>query len=198
MSTPPLAQAALVHDDRRGTWAMLLFIVSEATLFGMLFFAYFYLGRNEPRWPVDDPPKLMLALIMLGILLVSSLVLVLAEKRLEAGRERDARRATAATFVLGVAFLVLQWLEYRDHLKRLTPTTDAYGSIFYTITTFHGAHLVLGLTMLGYVLALPKLEPVAASPHRPLHNASLYWHFVDAIWLCVVLVLYVLPRVHRG
>jgi cytochrome c oxidase subunit III len=188
----------LPWDNRRGTASMVLFIVTEAMLFVAMFFAYFYLGRGQPHWPMDEPPKLLLAFLMLGVLVTSSIVLQWGEHVSRRGREGAARVTIIVTILLGLVFLGLQFLEYRDHMKRLLPTTDAYGSIFYTITSIHGAHVVLGLTMLGYVLVLPKLEPTEKPPDRPLHNASLYWHFVDGVWLIIVALLYVLPNVHRA
>jgi cytochrome c oxidase subunit III len=188
----------LPWDNRRGTASMVLFIVTEAMLFVAMFFAYFYMGRAQPHWPMDEPPKLLLALLMLGVLLASSVILQWGEHVSRRGREGAARIAIAITVALGLVFLGLQYLEYRDHLKRLLPTTDAYGSIFYTITSIHGAHVVLGVTMLCYVLVLPKLEPTAKPPHRPLHNASLYWHFVDGVWVFIVALLYVLPNLHQN
>lgn len=186
-----------VIDDRRGTWGMLLFIATEATLFLILFFSYYYLAHlSRGPWP-PEPPKLTLALIMLGVLLISSGVLHWGELAEKAGRKAAARLAIAATVILGLGFLTLQVFEYRDHLKTLKPTTDAYGSIFYTITSFHAAHLILGLLMLCYVFALPEIGPNRKPPHRALHNAGLYWHFVDLIWLIVVLLLYVVPNIRR-
>jgi cytochrome c oxidase subunit I len=184
----------LPEDDRRGTGAMLLFITTEALLFVTLFFSYYYLGRDEPRWPLDDPPKLTLAFIMLAVLLASSALLHWGERGLRQGRRGRARGAVFGTVALGLVFLVLQGLEYRDHLKSLLPTTDAYGSIFYTITSFHALHLLGGLLMLAYVGFLPRREPVDRPPHRPLHNASLYWHFVDLVWVIIVALLYVTPH----
>jgi len=176
---------------------MVMFIATEATLFLMLFFAYYYLGHvSRGPWPAE-PPKLTLALIMLGVLATSSVVLHAGERAERAGHPGRARGAVAVTVALGLGFLVLQVLEYRDHLRTLTPTTDAYGSIFYTITSFHGAHLAFGLLMLLYVLLLPELGPGRKPPHRALHNASLYWHFVDAVWLLIVALLYVAPHVKR-
>jgi heme/copper-type cytochrome/quinol oxidase subunit 3 len=72
--------------------------------------------------------------------------------------------------------------------------TNVYGSIFYTITTFHVAHLILGLSMLVFALILPRLEPVDRPPHRPFHNAALYWHFVDFVWLWIMIFLYFAPN----
>jgi heme/copper-type cytochrome/quinol oxidase subunit 3 len=180
----------------RGTWAMSMFIATEATLFVCLFFAYYYLGHDKPLWP-PEPPKFKLALAMLAVLLSSSAVLHWGERQHEAGRAGTARGAVVATVALGLIFLVIQALEYRNHLQEIQPTTDAYGSIFYTITSIHGAHVVLGVCMLLYVLILPDIGPGRKPPHRPLHNASLYWHFVDVVWLFIVALLYLAPNLTR-
>jgi len=200
MSAPAamLSLRDLRLDERRGSLAMAWFITTEATLFVVLFFTYFYLGKDNPYWPTDPPPKLLLASIMLTVLLVSSAVVYASERLAKAGRIAAARATLLLTIVLGLGFVTLQVFEYRDHLRSLKPTTDAYGSIFYTITTFHGAHLLLGLSLLSYVLFLPDLEGKSKPPHKPLHNAGLYWHFVDAVWVIVVCLLYYLPHLHRG
>ncbi len=184
-----------VVDASRGTWAMSLFIVTEAMLFLMLFFTYYYLGHTQPTWP-PEPPTLRLALIMLGILLASSVVLRLGEiaaRRHEFGR---ARLMVGLTILLGIGFLGVQALEYAERLTHLRPSSDAYGSIFYTLTGVHGAHVGLGLLMLAYVLALPVEHMGAARrpPHHTLRNVSLYWHFVDLVWVVIVLLLYVAPN----
>jgi cytochrome c oxidase subunit 3/cytochrome c oxidase subunit I+III len=187
-----------IIDDRRGTWGMLLFIVTEACLFVLLFFSYFYLGHLwRGSWP-PEPPKLTLALTMLIVLLASSVTLHWGEQAEGRGATSSARLAVGSTVVLGAVFIALQALEYRDHLKTLRPTSNAYGSIFYTITGFHGLHLVLGLLMLVYVLVLPEIGPARKPPHRSLTNAALYWHFVDAVWVVIVAILYVAPNLGIG
>lgn len=185
-------------DVRRGTAGMMLFILTEALLFVSLFFSYYYLARQQLQWPLGDPPKLMLALIMLIVLLVSSGVVEWGRRQGRAGRDAMARLSLLITIVLGIAFLVLQSFEYRNHLRSLTPTQNSYGSIFYTITTFHGAHIVMGLLMLTYALILPKREPTDRPPHRPHHNAAIYWHFVDLVWVVIVALLYVAPNIRMG
>lgn len=180
----------------RGSWGMLMFIATEAMLFVSLFFSYYYLGRLEPVWP-PSPPQYRLALIMLVLLVSSSFVLHHGERAERRGSDHAARRWTAMTVVLGLVFLGVQALEYRSRLRVLKPTTNAYGSIFYTITSFHAAHVMLGLLMLGYVLLLPEIGRAAKPPHRPLFNASLYWHFVDAVWIIIVALLYLAPNVRR-
>ncbi len=177
----------------RGTWAMVMFILTEAMLFVCLFFSYYYLGHNVPKWP-PEPPEYKLALVMLAVLMVSSVVLHRGEQADRRGETAAARAWTGATVLLGIVFVGIQTVEYRNHLQHLQPTTDAYGSIFYTITSFHAAHLILGLLMLVYVLILPDIGPGRKPPHRALHNASLYWHFVDLVWVFIVVLLYVVPN----
>jgi heme/copper-type cytochrome/quinol oxidase subunit 3 len=98
------------------------------------------------------------------------------------------------TILLGLIFLALQAREYVVHWKTLTPYSDSYGSIFYTITSFHAAHLILGLLMLSYVLVLPRYAPARESPFRPYRTVALYWHFVDFVWIFIVVVLYLVPN----
>jgi heme/copper-type cytochrome/quinol oxidase subunit 3 len=100
------------------------------------------------------------------------------------------------TLFLGAVFLLLTYLEYSEHLRTLTPTSNAYGSVFYTIVTIHGMHVVLGMLMLTWVFLLPRWEPALRTPHRPYHNVGMYWHFVDTVWVLIVLILYVIPNIH--
>jgi heme/copper-type cytochrome/quinol oxidase subunit 3 len=169
-------------------------IATESALFASLFAAYFYLGSNKERWQVDKPPKLLLAFILLAILVFSSLVLGWGERQVKKGRHAVGRLMLAITIFLGLVFLALQGYEYQDHWKTLTLFSDSYGSIFYTITSFHAAHVIVGLLMLAYVLVLPRYAPARESPFRPYEAVALYWHFVDVVWILVVLILYVIPN----
>jgi heme/copper-type cytochrome/quinol oxidase subunit 3 len=180
-------------DEGRGTRGMVLFILTEALLFAVLFFAYFYLGQDQTRWP-PQPPRLGKALVMLGVLLSSSGVLLTGEAALRGGSVRRARMAAVATLLLGAVFLAIQWSEYAERLKTLRPGDSAYGSIFYTLTSLHAAHVALGMLMLGFVAALPVRAFTTGPPHRPLRAVSLYWHFVDGVWVAIVALLYVEPR----
>ena len=192
-SVDHVRQKLPVERDR-GTLGMILFIVTEGALFLMLFFAYYYLAANNPEWPLGEPPELRLASIMTVLLVSSSVVLHLGERQMERGRAVAARLATAGALLLGVAFAIVQVIEYRHHLQSLTPRTNAYGSIFYTITSFHAAHLGMGLFMLSVVLMLPRLESGERPPYRSLHNVALYWHFVDVVWIIIICTLYVAPN----
>jgi heme/copper-type cytochrome/quinol oxidase subunit 3 len=179
-------------DTARGTLGMWLFIVSEATLFVMLFFAYVYLGHGAVRW-ADPRPSVPPALAMLVVLLGSSAVLLWGERRQREGRRTHARAAVLVTAACGLAFLALQGVEYAKRLREITPRTNAYGSTFYAITGLHGLHVLLGVLMLLYVWLLPDMGEAERPPHRALHNAALYWHFVDAVWIVIVAALYLAP-----
>jgi len=193
---PPLVDRI---DDKRGTFGMMLFIATEATLFILLFFSYYYIGYGHPtRWLHEVPPKLHYSLPMLAVLALSSGVLYWGEKRVKYQDYAPARRALLGVLLLGVVFLVLTFFVYSEHLRYLTPRSNAYGSMFYTITGLHLAHLVLGMLMLSWVYFLPRWEPALRSPHRPYHNAGMYWHFVDTVWLFVVLLLYIAPNIHAA
>jgi heme/copper-type cytochrome/quinol oxidase subunit 3 len=91
-----------------------------------------------------------------------------------------------------VLFLVLQGVEYSR--ETIAGTHDASGSLFYTITGFHGAHVFVGLIMLVFVLVRALRGHFATGRHEAVTNAAMYWHFVDAVWLVVFTSLYITPR----
>jgi heme/copper-type cytochrome/quinol oxidase subunit 3 len=193
MTVEPVARwDELPYDERRGTWSMGLFIATEAALFVVLLFGYFYLRAVNSQWTADAPPKMSMALAMLVVLLSSSGTVAAAEYLSKHGRLLAARLCIAMTLVLGCGFLSLQALEYAQHLRELEPSTDAYGSIFYTITSIHAFHVVLGLLMLGYAALVPNPDSKSRTPYRSLHNAAMYWHFVDVVWIVIVISLYLM------
>jgi heme/copper-type cytochrome/quinol oxidase subunit 3 len=188
-------RATFPIEDRRGIYGMYTVIATELSLFICLFASYYFLGGNKDRWAVDQPPKLHYALIMLVVLLSSSGVLIWGERQLNLQRQAAARAAILLTVLIGLGFLALQGFEYSEHWKTLTPASDSYGSIFYAITTFHAAHVIMGLLLLAYVGILPRYGPTIAPPYRPYRVVSLYWHFVDIVWIFIVALLYVVPNI---
>jgi heme/copper-type cytochrome/quinol oxidase subunit 3 len=182
--------------DERGTSAMLMFIATEAMLFVSLFWSYYYLGHLQPSWP-PHPPSCTVAVLMLAILLTSTIVLCWGEQQIKKQRRATGRGATLAAILLGCVFVGVQLKEYTNHLPMIEAATDAYASIFYTITSVHALHLLIGITMLVYVLVLPTAETHTKPAHRALHNAALYWQFVSVVWLFIVALLYIAPNVGR-
>lgn len=110
-------------------------------------------------------------------------------------RRGDVRRLTlslVATIVLGGAFLATQVVEYArlEHM----PQTNAYWSVFYTITGIHGAHVLLGLLMLAMNLVRATRGHFTSERHLAVQNGALYWHTVDLVWIAIVIALYISPR----
>lgn len=192
---PELLREPLPLNNKRGTLSFAFLIATEATLFAMMFATYWYLGKGKSHWPMDEPPKLMYAIPMLVILELSSGVMYWGEQQIKRMNIWKGKFALVVVQLMGLSFIVLSILEYLDEAKTFSPRLDAYGSIFYTAVTLHGAHLVLGLMMLTYVLLLPGIEPRRELPYRPYHNAALYWHFVDAMWIFIVLIFYGIPHI---
>jgi len=176
-----------------GFWGMCCVIGTEAALFGYFLFSYFYLGSMSTNpWPLYGAPDLKLVGLNTAILIGSSGVLIWAERGARAGDEARLRSGVAITIVMGVVFLALQMVEY--HQKTFGPTSDASGSLFYTITGFHGAHVAVGLIMLLVVLVRATRGHFTARRHLAVTNAAMYWHFVDVVWLAVFTSLYLTPH----
>ena len=189
----PLVVPAAPAARRPGTWGMGLLIATEASLFGYLLFSYFYVGAlAHGSWPPSGPPELRLALPNTLVLLLSSGTMYWAESGIRRGRPMRLRLGLLATLALGAAFLTVQVVEYRNNPVR--PTTGAYGSLFFTVTGFHGAHVAVGLLMLAVVALRAFLGHFRAGRHEAVTNVSWYWHFVDAVWLVVFSSLYLSPR----
>jgi heme/copper-type cytochrome/quinol oxidase subunit 3 len=195
-SEPPVRGVCLEKlpiDQKRGEHAMWCVIATEAMLFVCMFGAYYFLGTNKDRWADNAPPSLKYPFFLLAILLTSSVVLEWGKRRVEAGRFSAGRLALWITVAIGLIFVVLQAFEYVDHWKTLAPYSNSYGSIFYAITTLHAAHVIAGLLLLAYVGILPRYGETRGTPHRPYATVALYWHFVDFVWVWIVILLYVIP-----
>lgn len=170
-----------------------LFILSEVMLFGALFAAYFVLRAQAPAWPPQpnlERPELPLVGLNTLILLSSSLTILWAGRRIAAGDLAGLRRGLAATLVLGGVFLLIQMYEFATNGFGLAD--GVFGSTFYILTGFHGAHVLAGLLLISAVTNRARLGLVSAERHTALEAVSYYWHFVDAVWVCLFLSLYVL------
>jgi cytochrome c oxidase subunit 3 len=181
-------------ERRRGELGLWLFVATEAMLFALLLFAYFYLGSAHPEWPLRDNPQYGLALVLLALLVVSSGTAQWAQGGIAAGLRVRLLAGLGLTLLLAFAFVGVQLLEYRVHLRMLRPSDSAYGSIFYTITSVHFAHVVVGILMLAFVFARSLAGHFDAARHLAVRNAVAYWHFVDVVWIVVVGVLYLSPH----
>lgn len=194
--TDPTAEAA-PRSASNGWWGMVLFVATEATLFAVLLASYFYVRfKTTGGWPPDGitDPKLLRVVVMTLLLAASSLFVYAAESGIRRGRQRALVLGLAGGFLLGVAFLGLQVWETAVVADEFTPRTDTYGSLFFTITGAHSAHLVVGLLLLAWIQVRAWFGAYSSRRHLGVQMASIYWHFVVAVQLAIFAVLYLSPR----
>jgi heme/copper-type cytochrome/quinol oxidase subunit 3 len=170
-----------------GMWGIALVIATEATLFGSLIAAYFYLRLQVHAWPPPGvaPPSVTLPLVLTGILLLTAVPLFLAVRAARARRVRRAWWLLALAFVVQAAYLGLQIHLFADDLNSFTPQGSAYGSIYFTLLGVDHLHVALGLVLdvwlLGKLIGgLTNFRMVA------LRVVSLYWYFVAIVGVAVV------------
>ncbi|MGH7657278.1 MAG: cytochrome c oxidase subunit 3 [Gemmatimonadales bacterium] len=176
-----------------GAWGMAMFIATEAALFAMLLFSYFYLAAvNGSEWLPESAPSATLALVNTAILLLSSGSMWWAELGVRRGSNVQLRAGLLITLLLGLIFLSIQGVEYGH--AGFTPSSHAYGSMFFTVTGLHGVHVAVGLLMNLFVQARAWRGDFTAASHQHVTGAAWYWHFVDAVWLAVFTTLYLSPR----
>ncbi len=177
-----------------GWWGMLCLFATEGILFAYLIFSYAYLGsQGYQAWPpTGGPPSLTLALPATILLVGSSFVLEYAKRRARNGVIGVARVALAIGILMGAGFMALSLKEWSDKPFKLA--TDSYSSIYFVLTGTHLAHVAIGLIALIVLLVwslIGKIRP-GHEQHRTL--VTLYWHFVDVIWLFVFATVYLAPR----
>lgn len=174
--------------------ALVLFLLTEVATFGAGFGYYFWIRARA--WPPEHIPHLLgwLVYANTAILLTSSGTLHYAEKALERGNHRRFVQLLTATVGLGFVFLVGQAYEYYEFIVKegYTYTSGVFASAFFGLTGLHGLHVTFGVIVLSTVLIRAGIFGQYTDRRlTSVDAASIYWHFVDAIWLFLVVVLYV-------
>ncbi|ALL71631.1 cytochrome c oxidase subunit I (plasmid) [Paraburkholderia caribensis MBA4] len=184
--------------ERSGGWfGCLALIVTEGSLFGYLIFSYLYLAsQSGTTWPPEGLPKLGLGLVNTAILLSSSVFVWLCERCVRRRRLHWAVVSMSVALVLGVTFAGIQLKEWHNHPYGLT--AHLYGSLYFTITGFHLAHVAVGLVGLALLLLWTALGFFDEKRCVALTIGGLYWHFVDLVWLFIFATLYLSPYLLRG
>jgi cytochrome c oxidase subunit 3 len=190
---PPEAHASSKID--RQTLGILLFIVSEAMLFGAFFASYFFIRAvaNEGAWP-PEPFELpvLVAGINTAILVSSSFTVHWALEGIRRNNRAALQAGLAVTWLLGATFLFIQINEY-VHIG-FSARDGAFGSIFYGLTGLHGAHVFVGLLLLTFanIRAWRGHFGPKAKDHLGVEVPGIYWHFVDVMWIIVYASVYLL------
>jgi cytochrome c oxidase subunit 3 len=190
---PPEANQSSRID--RQTLGILLFIITEAMLFGAFFASYFFIRvvANEGPWPPDGfELPIAVAGVNTAILISSSFTVHWALESVRRGNRRGMQAGLATTFLLGATFLFIQLNEY-VHLG-FSIRDGGFGTIFYGLTGLHGAHVFVGLTLLAManVRAWRGHFGPNAKDHLGVEVPGIYWHFVDVMWIIVFTTVYIL------
>lgn len=195
----------LEQQHSANTLGMWIFIASELMLFGMLFTAYTAYRARFPDAFAEGSRHLDLALgaINTAVLIVSSLMIGLAEHSAQLGDARGLRRYLALAILLGVLFLGLKGLEYYHHYQEQLVPGVAYRFegpsanqvalfffFYYAMTGLHAIHLTAGVVAAGVALALAARGGLLREQHWPVELIGMYWNFVDIIWLFLFPLLY--------
>jgi cytochrome c oxidase subunit III len=174
---------------------MVLFIASEVMFFGGLFGAYFTIRSAAPEWPPPDNPHLSAgyAAVLTAILVSSSVTMQFGVWAIRQNHQRRLIMWLAVSLVLGAIFLVMQGLEYANLIEEgMTLDSGVFGSTFYTLTGFHGAHVAGGAAFILIVLLRARSGQFTARHHDTVEMASYYWHFVDVVWIGLFSTIYLL------
>jgi len=174
---------------------MLSLIIGESAIFTIFVVAYvFYIGMSHygptPRQVLEIPVFNTICLLS------SSFTIWFAERSIENNRMRGFSMWWATTIALGIVFIAGTAQEWRRLIYRdgLTIRTNLFGTTFYSLVGLHATHVLIGLLMLLLVLLFSLTGHLKQRHAERIRVLALYWHFVDAVWVVVFTVVYVLGR----
>jgi cytochrome c oxidase subunit III len=183
------------HLPYKGRIAMYGLIIAESAIFTIFVIAYiYYIGKSlygpTPQQVLDVPVFNTICLLS------SSVTIWLSERAIDRGNIRTFGLWWAVTITLGTIFLVgtgIEWYKLIYH-DGLTISTNLFGTTFYSLVGLHATHVVIGLTMLSLVLLFTLTGHVRHEHSERIQVLALYWHFVDAVWVVVFTVVYIVGR----
>jgi cytochrome c oxidase subunit 3 len=194
--TTPIAPTAETGSlPYRGKVAMACLIIAESAIFTIFVVAYlFYLGKSlsgpTPREVLETP------IFFTICLLSSSLTVHFASRSLERGKPTAFLIFWVLTIILGGLFLFGTGQEWHRLIyeRGLTISTNLFGTTYYSLVGLHATHVTAGLIMLTVVLLFGLVGRVGQEQAGRVQVLAMYWHFVDAVWVVVFTVVYVLGR----
>ena len=194
--TSPIAERSLDWKlPYKGKVGMASLIIAESAIFTIFVVAYlFYLGKSitgpTPREVLETP------IFFTICLLSSSLTIHLASKELENGHRKTFLILWSITIALGGLFLLGTGLEWHRLIyeRGLTISTNLFGTTYYALVGLHATHVTVGLAMLSFVLLFGLADRVEIDQSARIATLSMYWHFVDAVWVVVFTVVYIVGR----
>lgn len=182
-----------------GMMGMYIFLASEVMFFGSLFAMYFYLFGSHIQWPPPPPSNsnefyvnwYPIPLINTVLLLSSAVTCHYAGDGLTHNNRRQFFLLWTLTIVLGLLFEFGQLYEFISAFGRgMTLDVNSFASAFFIMTGFHGAHVLGGLILLALILGRAAKGQFSAQNHVGVAAVTLYWHFVDVVWIFLFSILY--------
>jgi heme/copper-type cytochrome/quinol oxidase subunit 3 len=176
-----------------GFWGMTFLVLSEASLFAYLFFAYYYFAiqPHSGPWPPSGPPEFTYSAPQTIVVLAGCVTAWWADRSAARATLGGLLLALSATLVLALAFVALQVADW--HSKPFALATDPYSSLYFVIGGVHLAHVCVGVVMIAAVLLWSALGYFGPVRHVPVTVTAFYWYFVAVLWLGVFFTLYVSP-----
>ena len=197
MSTAETAVRPPVHREDKMPSSLLgviLFVASECVFFAALFGVYFTVRAQADVWPPEElgveSLEVLLPAIFTSFLILSSVTMQFAVAAVRRGDRRTMLRFLKLTLLLGTVFLSGQAYEYSQ--LGFSIHDHVYGSTFFTMTGFHGAHVAGGLVFIYLMLARGWQGQLTRTDHSALEGCAIYWHFVDIVWIGLFATLYLL------
>lgn len=183
-----------------GMLGFILFLASEVMFFGGLFAAYFIARADSPVWPPALSPaqeaagielhlEFTLPFIATCVLILSSVTMQMGVWAIQKGDRTALIRWLFISIALGLTFLTAQMYDYSQ--LPFSSGDTIYGTTFYTLTGFHGAHVAGGIIFMMVILVRSMGGQFSASRHEAVEACSFYWHFVDVIWIALFTTLYI-------
>ncbi len=194
------------HRDYTGAkLGMWLFLFTEILLFGGMFLLYsiYRTVHTADFHAAAKEMSLIIGAINTVILLTSSLTMALSISAIKNGAKVRSMLLQAATVVLGFAFLVNKFFEWREHilhgyypdspeLLTMSHGKILYFGLYYVMTGIHGLHVLIGAGIICFTLILTKLGKVSGNDYVKLENTGLFWHLVDTIWIYLFPLFYLI------
>jgi len=189
-STASLEISSMGVDNRKlGVW---VWLGSEAVFFSALIIVYIVMRNRSVTGPFPrEALNVTLTAANTFILICSSLTMVTALSAIQNGNQRSLWRWLVATMVLGLMFLSGQAFEFTSLANQgLSLSSNLFGGTFFTLTGFHGAHVLIGVIWIGFVVA--RTLGYTQSNHLMVELVGLYWHFVDLVWIIIFALVYLI------
>ena len=180
-----------ISNGKIATW---LFLGSEVMFFTGLIGAYIVLRFGQPDWP--DPARTLnvpLTATNTFLLICSSVTLVWALQNIQGGDQKKGFYGLLATTLIGAGFVGVQVYEYIKLMSEgVLPSANIFGSCFYIMTGFHGAHVLGGVILLAVLTVMSALGKFSPTNYAAVENSGLYWHFVDLVWIILFAIVYLM------